>query len=134
MNMFKCAIVLASLTILGCGRNSTTELATPNGASDSIAQTLKMIQDASYGGTKLASAKDTEQYQSLYPEAVQAIKDGKIIVLWGKTVKDNAKDAQIIAYEAAASSGEGWGVKEDGQLHKVTSEEVSKLSKSTKSR
>jgi hypothetical protein len=102
----------------------------PAGAGEEIVETHALLLEAAYGGGPLKSAKDVEPYSNRFPKAAAAIKNGDIKVVWGKAIKDNAPKPEIVAYEKSAESGEGWAIKEDGKLHKVSSADVSKLPKS----
>ncbi|MEQ1828690.1 MAG: hypothetical protein ABL921_22195 [Pirellula sp.] len=118
-----------AVCVVGCGGSSSTGPAIPAGASEAIAETHALILEASYGGSPLKSAKDIDSYESRFPKAVASIKSGDIKVIWGKTIKDNSPSPEIIVYEKSAESGDGWAIKDDGKLHKVSSSDIEKLPK-----
>ena len=116
-------------TALGCSSNNNSGSSIPTEAGSAIAQTLGMIQESTYGGTPLKDLKAAESYANQFPDAVSAIKSGEIVIVWGRSLLDNAKEPQIVAYESSASSGEGWAVKEDGKLHKIGASDIKGLPK-----
>ena len=134
MMVFRMLVLFVISTVcIGCGEKNLSQT-TPEGATPAIAQTLSIIQDSTYGGTKFDSVKDLSQFELSYPEAATAIKNGNVVVIWGRKILDNSKDPKIIAYESNPGSDKVWAVKEDGKLHHVTAEEVSKLPKSDKNK
>lgn len=128
MNEFlsRVTCLLVSLTFIGCGSPQPTGPEMPAGTSEALANTHALILEASYGGAPLKSVKDLDQYAGSFPKAVAAIKAGEIKVIWGKPILDNAKTPQVIAYESKVEKGEGFAVKEDGKIHKVTAADLPK--------
>ena len=118
-------LVIASMS-LGCGGSSSSGPGLPEGASEAIAEVREVILDASYGGSPLKSKSDLKHFESRFPKAAAAIESGEIEVVWGGTIRDGANPTpKVIAYEKAAATGEGWAVKDDGNISKVTSAEIS---------
>lgn len=72
------------------------------------------------------SMKDVDNYVGQFDTAINAIKSGEIKVIWGKQILDNVQSPQVIAYESKAESGEGYAIKEDGKIHKITSADLPK--------
>ncbi len=98
----------------------------PAGASEAITETHALLLEATYGGGPLKSEKDLTAYESKFPNAVASIKSGDIKVMWGKPIKDNSPSPEIIAYEKSAESGDGWSIKDNGKLEKVTAADLPK--------
>lgn len=127
MKNFVCLVLLFSLVaFVGCGANQSGGPDIPAGASEALADTHSLILEASYGGSPIKTAKDLDQYNDRFPKAVAALKSGDVKMVWGKSIQDNVKNAEVIAYEAKAESGEGFAVKNDGKIHKVTSSDLPK--------
>ena len=124
LNRFTCVVVL--LTFVGCGSSPQKGPEMPAGTSEALSETHAMILESSYGGGPLKSVKDIDQHAGSFPKAVAAIKAGEIKVIWGKPILDNAKTPQVIAYESKVEKGEGFAVKEDGKIHKVTAADLPK--------
>lgn len=119
-------IVILSVAMIGCGGTQSTGPNIPAGASEAIAETHALLLESTYGGAPIKSAKDLEQYSSRFSKSVKALKSGEVKMVWGKQILDNAKAPQVIAYEAKAESGEGFAIKEDGKLYKVTAADLPK--------
>jgi hypothetical protein len=47
-------------------------------------------------------------------------------VIWGKQILDTVESPQVIAYESKAASGDGYAIKQDGKVHKITSADIPK--------
>jgi hypothetical protein len=122
-------VFVSLLMVGGCGGNENAGPTFPAGTSEAMSETHALLLEASYGGIPLKSVKEIDTYESRFPKAVAAIKSGEVKIIWGKTIKDNSPSPEIIAFEKLAESGEGWAIKDDGKLHKVTSSEVTKLPK-----
>jgi hypothetical protein len=122
--LFFAIVCLVGLSVLGCGSSPSTGPVVPAGASEAIAETQSLILETTYGGAPLKSVKDLDQYIGRFPKAVAALKNNEVKMIWGKQILDNAKSPQVIAYESKAESGEGWAVKEDGKIHKVSSADL----------
>jgi hypothetical protein len=122
-------VIVSIASIVGCGGNENAGPTLPAGTSEAMAETHALLLEASYGGNPLKSAKEMDSYASRFPKAAAAIKSGDVKIIWGKTIKDNSPSPEIIAFEKAAESGEGWAIKDDGKLHKVTSADITKLPK-----
>ncbi|XZE45993.1 hypothetical protein SH467x_001256 [Pirellulaceae bacterium SH467] len=112
--------------LVGCGGSAPTGPALPADAGEAITEAHGLILESTYGGGLLKSAKDLDAFESRFPKAVAAIKSGEVKVIWGKAVKDNSPSPEVIAYEKAAESGEGWAIKDNGKLEKVTSADLPK--------
>ncbi len=95
-----------------------------------MAETHALLLEASYGGGPLKGVKDVEAYESRFPKAAAAVKSGDVKIIWNKAIKDNSPSPEIIAYEKSAESGDGWAIKDNGKLEKVTSADVAKVAKS----
>ena len=119
------ALVVA-VAACGCTGNSSSGPALPAGAGEAITETHAMLLEATYGGTPLKSAKDVGAYESKFPKAAAAVKSGDVKIIWGKAIKDNSPSPEVIAYEKAAESGEGWGIKDNAKLEKITSADLPK--------
>lgn len=123
--MFQRKVLLSFVGLfLGCGTSTPTAPSLPKDAGEAISEAHGMILDASYGGRPLTGVKDLPAYEGEFPKAVAAIKSGDVKVIWGKSIKDNSPSPEIIAYEKAAESGEGWAIKDNGKLEKVSSSEL----------
>lgn len=122
-------LVLVALAVSGCNGSSNSGPTLPAGAGEAITETHAMLLDASYGGGPMKSAKDVDAYESRFPKAAAAIKSGDIKVIYGKPIKDNSPTPEVIAYEKSAESGEGWGIKDNGKLEKLTAADVATASK-----
>lgn len=119
-------LVIGLLVIPGCGPTQQGVTQMPPGATEALTETHAMIIQASYGDAPLNSLKDVDNYAGRFDTAIEAIKSGEIKVIWGKQILDSVQSPQVIAYEAKAESGEGYAIKEDGKVHKVTSADLPK--------
>jgi len=122
-------VLVVAFGMCGCGGNSSSGPQMPSGASEAISETHALLLEAAYGGSPLRSAKDADAYESRFPKAVAAIKSGDIQVIWGKAIKDNSPSPEIIAFEKSAETGEGWSIKDNGKLEKVTASDIANLTK-----
>ena len=124
LSRFIVLVVIASISV-GCGESGSSGPQIPDGASEAITEVHAAILEASYGGSPLRSKGDLAQIEQQFPKAVAAIKGGEVEVIWGKTIRDGAgASPQVIAYEKSAETGEGWAVKEDGTISKITSADI----------
>jgi hypothetical protein len=112
--------------ISGCDSSQQGVTQMPSEASPALVETHAMISQASYGDLPLNSLQDVDSYAGQFDTAIKAIKSGEIKVIWGKRILDNVETPQVIAYESRAESGEGYGIKEDGKVHKITSADIPK--------
>jgi hypothetical protein len=119
-------LVIGLFVISGCGSSQQGVAQMPPEASGALAETHAMIIQASYGDSPLNSMKDVDNYVGQFDTAINAIKSGEIKVIWGKQILDNVQSPQVIAYESKAESGEGYAIKEDGKIHKITSADLPK--------
>jgi hypothetical protein len=119
-------LVIGLLVISGCGSTQQGVAQMPPEATEALTETHAMIMEASYGEAPLKSLKDVDHYAGRFDTAIDAIKSGEIKVIWGKQILDNVQSPQVIAYESKAESGEGYAIKEDGKVHKVTSADLPK--------
>lgn len=118
--------------VSGCGGRASGPPASPTNASKVIVETRDLLLEASFGGMPFQKKADAKQYENRFPEAAKAIADGTVIVVWGKLLKEGVTSPAIVAYESSASTSEGWAVKEDAKLYKVTASDVSTATKSGK--
>jgi len=122
-------LAIASMS-LGCGGSGANGPDLPADASELITEVRDAILEASYGGASLKKKSDVAQIESQFPKAAAAIKNGEVELIWGKTIRDGANASpQIIAYEKTAETGEGWAVKDNGSIAKVTAAEIAELQK-----
>lgn len=130
--MFRYLVLVLAVAVsaLGCIGSSSSGPVMPAGASEAITETHALLLESTYGSGLLKSLKDVDAYESRFPKAVAAIKSGDIKVIWGKAIKDNSPSPEIIAYEKSAESGEGWAIKDNAKLEKVTAADLAKLPKS----
>lgn len=119
-------LCLISASLCGCGASQSTGPNIPTGASEGIADTHALILESTYGGSPLKSAKDLEQYKDRFSKAYEAVKSGEVKIVWGKPILDNAPTPEVIAYETKAESGEGFAVKNNGKIEKVTAADLPK--------
>ncbi len=120
------ALSLISATLCGCGASQSTGPNIPQGAGEGIADTHALILESTYGGSPLKSAKDLEQYKDRFAKAVEAVKSGEVKIIYGKPILDNVQTPEVIAYESKAESGEGFAVKNNGKIEKITAADLPK--------
>ena len=120
------------LLVSGCGGGASGPPAAPKDASSVIVQTRDLLMEASFGGPQFQKKADAKQFENQFPEAAKAIADGSVIVVWGKLLKEGAATPEIVAYESTATTADGWAVKEDAKLYKITAAEVPAAPKSGK--
>lgn len=117
---------LMLVTLLGCGSSQSTGSNVPADASEAIVDTHKLILESTYGGSPIKTAKDMDLYKETFPKSYEAVKKGEVKIVWGKSIQDNVQTPEVIAYESKAESGEGWAVKNDGKISKVTAADLPK--------
>ena len=122
--LFCLAICLAGFAAGGCSSSTSAVPSVPAGVSEALVETQALILESTYGGAPVKSAKDLDQYESRFPKAIAALKNGEVKMVWGKQILDNATSPQVISYEAKAESGDGWAIKEDGKFHKVSTSDL----------
>jgi len=110
----------------GCGSSKQAVTQIPPEASPALTETHAMIVQASYGDAPLNSLNDIDNYAGQFDTAIKAIKSGEIKVIWGKQILDNIESPQVIAYESKAQTGDGYAIKQDGKVHKITSADIPK--------
>jgi hypothetical protein len=85
------------------------------------------------GPTKLA---DIAKHQSMYPRAYEAIKSGKVVVLWGGGLKGEGQIAQgggdVVAYDKDVPTNGGYVLLSSGQIKKMTADEFNAAPKAGK--
>jgi hypothetical protein len=118
--------VIGLCAISGCESSQKGVTQMPPEASPALTETHAMIMQASYGDIPLNSLNDIDNYAGQFDTAISAIKSGEIKVIWGKQVLDAVESPKVIAYESKAESGEGYAIKEDGKVHKITSADIPK--------
>ncbi len=116
----------------GCGGVSSGPPSVPKEASKVMVETRDLLLEASFGGMPFQKKADAKQYENRFPEAAKAIADRSVSIVWGKLLKEGVTSPAIVAYESTASTTEGWAVKEDAKLYKVTAAEISAHRKSDK--
>lgn len=122
--------LIASSLLPGCGGTNNGPPPAPDGATPAVIQLRDILVMASTGaGDPLKNKASVKSYEGDFPDAAAAINEGKIKIIYGRTVKDGAPSNEIIAYETSAESGEGWAIKDDGKIHRVTSTDISSLPK-----
>lgn len=119
-------VAIGLFVISGCDSSQQGVTQMPSEASPALIETHAMISQASYGDLPLNNLQDVDNYVGQFDVAIKAIKSGEIKVVWGKRILDNVETPQVIAYESKAESGEAFGIKEDGKVHKITSADIPK--------
>ena len=119
-------LVIGICVVSGCGSSKQGVTQIPAEASPALTETHELLVQASYGDVPLNSLNDVDNYAGRFDTAIKAIKSGEIKVIWGKPIMDNVESPQVIAYESKAASGEGYAIKQDGKVHKITSADIPK--------
>jgi hypothetical protein len=119
-------LVIGICVVSGCGSSKQGVTQIPPEASPALTETHELLVQASYGDVPLNSLNDVDNYAGRFDTAIKAIKSGEIKVIWGKPIMDNVESPQVIAYESKAASGEGYAIKQDGKVHKITSADIPK--------
>jgi hypothetical protein len=66
-----------------------------------------------------AGLDDLTQYERIHPRALQLVREGKYIVVWGVQNKDGGT---VIAYEKDAPTNGGWAVMADGTVKRLNAD------------
>ena len=66
-----------------------------------------------------ASMSDLKQYEAIQPTALQVLREGKYLVVWGLSDKG---DETVLAYEKDAPTNGGWAVLADGTVKRMDAE------------
>jgi hypothetical protein len=123
---FLFCLAIGICVISGCGSSQQGVTQIPAEASPALTETHAMIIQASYGDAPLNSLQDVDNYAGQFDTAIKAIKSGEIKVIWGKQILDTVESPQVIAYESKAATGDGYAIKQDGKVHKITSADIPK--------
>jgi hypothetical protein len=120
---------IASLTLIlalavGCGGTNPGGPPSVSGeASEAIVKARDLIIEASVGGIKFEKMADVKQLESQFPIGAEAIKNGTVIVVWGKKISEGIiAPPQIIAYESKVPTDGGWVLREDAKISKITAD------------
>ncbi len=74
--------------------------------------------------------KELEKMEPAAPVGVQALKNNRIVYLWGAGYVANGK--KVVAYETSAETAGGFVLLEDGSVSKMTAEELKAAPKAGK--
>jgi len=85
---------------------------------DQLAEVLRVAQDT----LKRAPAKadELEKFRRMGPMALQALKAGDLVVIWGANF---GSGTGVIAYEKGAPTAGGWVLTQDGKTRTMTAAE-----------
>lgn len=125
-NLYRLTFCLLVGLMFGCGKPDYGPPKAPNEASELIVQARDLLLEVSTGGVPFKGKADLKPYDETFPLVKKAVEGGELVIVFGKTIKDNSPTPEVIAYETSAEKGEGWAVKDDGKVYKVSSQDLPK--------
>jgi len=126
MIVVRCLAVVALVGLLaGCGSSRPAA-----GEATEEATTLQEVNDllhaAASSGHPPAKLGDLDRHKALFPRAYEAVKSGKVVVLWGTPPKGEGevgKDEVVIAYDKEVPTNGGHVLLSAGTIKTMSADE-----------
>lgn len=105
----------------GCGREKHVDAAAEReGELIQVFEIYTLANKRMQKPPEAASDVTKKEYEQLYPSAVEGIKSGRFVVLWGTVVGGE----DVLAYEKEAAQNGGMAVLANGNTKKLTADRI----------
>jgi hypothetical protein len=108
----------------GCAPSATAPEGKPEDpAATELREVFELVSLATAeGGKPPKGVKDLAKYESAYPLGFDRLRAGKLVAVWG--VGPDPASAGLLAHEKDAAAAGGWVVRRNGQVEKLTADQV----------